>query len=134
MVTVIGLNFLSFGPNEKYSKLGFRGAWYWRYLTNMTIAYKHETNKITGESKVIFLNTLFLEPFTNLNELLQQQKPVIHSMFPVKKYAQFRFIKKTITFFANCAFFAYTVYIFIFRRERIPTMYGCCVFYFFLRK
>jgi len=100
----------------------------------MTIAYKHETNKITGESKVIFLNTLFLEPFTNLNELLQQQKPVIHSMFPVKKYAQFRFIKRLSPFLLTVLFLP-TLFIYLFFEGKgYPQCMAAVFSIFFLRK
>jgi hypothetical protein len=78
----------------------------------VTISYKHGTNKITGESKVIFLNKLSLKPFTYVHGFLQQQKLVVLSMFPVKKrYTQFRFIKRLSPFLLSVlllpAFFVY---------------------------
>lgn len=78
----------------------------------MTISYKHGTNKITGKSKVIFLNKLSLKPFTHLHGFLQQQKLVVLSMFPVKnRYTQFQFIKRLSPFLLSVlllpAFFAY---------------------------
>ena len=78
----------------------------------MTISYKHGTNKITGKSKVIFLNKLSLKPFTHLHGFLQQQKLGVLSMFPVKKrYTQFQFIKRLSPFLLSLlllpAFFVY---------------------------
>ena len=49
-------------------------------------------------------NKFSLKPFTHLHGFLQRQKLVVLSMFPKKRYTQFRFIKRLSPFLPTALF------------------------------
>jgi hypothetical protein len=73
----------------------------------------HATSKEKG--KIIFFNTVYFDPLIHLPNLLQQSKPVIIALFPVKKFLkQSSFVKRLSPFFLVGGFSSCPVYIFIF--------------------